>query len=263
MTQTIRLFALISAILFASAAAEHPRGIPPWERIAPARALLNGASAQTGAIRLTLPTVTQEAGSVPLAVAIESPMTPEDHIEILYLFASGNPLPEIAEFRFAPRAGRAHLNTRIRLDGSQTVVALARTSKGQWLAAAQEVRVTVSGCGPAQTDLSSDQIMQTRIRVPDRLQPGAIGDVRTLIMHPMETGLRTGADGQSIPQRIIRDFRAVFEGEPVVEARLYRAISANPFLHFHIAPERSGTLVFHWEEDTGRRVSATAKIRVP
>ncbi len=233
-----------------------------WERLDAARERLDGARPEPGAIRLDLPGVTQDGSAVPLTVDIEHPMSEEDYVEALYLYALGNPTPEIADVYFGPLAGRARLSTRIRLNQSQTVLALARTSGGRWLAGHRDVRVTVSGCLSQDGTYDFDSLMRTRIRVPPRLRSGEVGDVRTLIDHPMETGLREDRQGRTIPERIIKEFRAEFEGTPVVRVRLYRAISANPYLRFPVAPDTSGELAFHWHDDQGESATEAARIEI-
>ena len=242
------------------AAAQQGRSV--WERVEAIQTLLGGAVPQPNAVRLDLPSVTQDGSSVLLTAEIDSPMTPDEHIEALYFFALGNPSPELAEIHFTPLAGQARVSTRIRLDSSQTVVALARTSGGDWLSGSQDVRVTVSGCFSRDATYKADDHMQTRVRIPPRFRAGQATELRTLINHPMETGLRKNAAGQLIPERIIHVFRATLDGEPVLTARLHRAIAANPYLVFHMAPEQSGELTLSWEEDTGETTVTTAEIRV-
>lgn len=234
----------------------------PWERLEAAQERLDGATPRVGGIRLDLPGVTQDGSGVALSVEVDSPMTGEDYVEAVYLFATGNPSPELADVYFSPLAGKAYFSTRVRLNRSQTVLALARTSQGEWLAVHQDVRVTVSGCFSRDDTYDYDSLMRTRVRVPQRVSSGEAGDVRTLIDHPMETGLREDREGRTIPERIIEEFRAEFNGKPVVKARLYRAISANPYLRFSIAPGESGEGALHWREDTGESVSETFRIDV-
>ncbi len=238
------------------------QGRPAWERVEAIQTLLNGAVPRPEAVRLDLPSVTQDGSSVLVTAEIDSPMTPDNHVEELYLFALGNPSPELAEIRFTPLAGRASVSTRIRLDRSQTVVALARTSGGDWLSGSRDVRVTVSGCLSRDATYQADDVMQTRVRVPPRFKAGQASDIRTLINHPMETGLREDAAGQPIPEQIIELFQARLDDAPVLTVRLHRAIAANPYLVFHMAPEQSGELTLSWEEDTGETTVTTAEIRV-
>ena len=46
-------------------------------------------------------------------------------------------------------------------------------------------------------------MQQPRIRIPRSARPGEVIEVRTLIEHPMETGLRTDAAGQTIPRGML------------------------------------------------------------
>ncbi len=62
------------------------------------------------------------------------------------LFNEKNPLPEVAEFRLSPRAGRAVISTRIRLADSQRVIAVAEMSDGSFWQASAEVIVTLAAC---------------------------------------------------------------------------------------------------------------------
>jgi sulfur-oxidizing protein SoxY len=257
-------FAVLAATFFLSdvTLAAQSRNQAPWERLEAAMERLDGATPRLGGIRLDLPGVTQDGSAVPLTVEVDSPMTAEDYIEAVYLFAADNPSLELADVYFSPLAGQANFSTRVRLNRSQTVLALARTSNGNWLAAHRDVRVTVSGCLSRADSNGLDTMMRTRVRVPDRLRNGAAGNVLTLIDHPMETGLREDRQGQTVPERIIEEFRAEFNGEPVVKVRLYRAISANPYLRFFIAPPSSGEGVLYWREDTGETVTETFRIEV-
>jgi sulfur-oxidizing protein SoxY len=73
-------------------------------------------------------------------------MTAQDYVKTIHLIAEKNPRPLVAAFHLGPRAGRAEIDTRIRLNGTQRVVAVATMSDGsQWRGMA-EVDVTESAC---------------------------------------------------------------------------------------------------------------------
>ena len=93
--------------------------------------------------------------------------------------------------------------------------------------------------------------VRTLIDMPRQVRRGEAFEIRAMIGHPMETGYRRGSDGERLPRDILTDFRCVFEGETVFSARLYPAISANPFLSFGFVADRSGDLVFSWRGDGG------------
>jgi sulfur-oxidizing protein SoxY len=152
--------------------------------------------------------------------------------------------------------------TRVRLNESQAVIAVARTNKGAVLATSRDIRITQSGCLVRADTYESTAEMQARVRVPEKTAPGAPAEVLTLINHPMETGLREGPDGKILPQRIIRSFETTLDGQPVLKATLYRSLAANPYLRFYVAPKASGKLAFKWTEDTGRTAERSATIVV-
>ena len=108
-----------------------------------------GAEVTTGGVELKIPALVENGNSVPLTVRAESPMTPEDHIEEIAIFNEINPLPDTVRFRFTPRSGRAEAQTRIRLNGSQHVTAIARRSDGTFHSAEVNVIVTAPACREA------------------------------------------------------------------------------------------------------------------
>jgi sulfur-oxidizing protein SoxY len=101
---------------------------------------------KTGRVKLTLPAIAESGNSVPLKVQVESPMTADNYVKGVHIFAEKNPRPVIARFYLNPRSGKAEISTRIRLAGSQQIVALAVMSDGScWLGTA-EVIVTAAAC---------------------------------------------------------------------------------------------------------------------
>ena len=92
---------------------------------------------------------------------------------------------------------------------------------------------------------------RTLITAPTRARQGEVMEIRTLIAHPMETGLRPGADGKVLPRNLIRRFACRYNGELVFGAELHPAVAANPYLAFTTVAVASGTLSFSWEGDNG------------
>ena len=100
------------------------------------------------------------------------------------------------------------------------------------------------------------------INVPQKAKRGEIIEIKTLMSHPMETGFRTGLDGQLVPRDIIEKFVCTYNGEVVFSAHLYPAITANPFLSFTTIATESGTLVFSWTDNKGETQVQTASLQV-
>ena len=99
-----------------------------------------------GRISLEVPPISENGYSVPLTVEVESPMTAEDHVRRIVLFAEENPQPNIARFELGPRAGRARIQTRIRMGGSQKIRAIAELSDGSLWSTETFSIVTLAAC---------------------------------------------------------------------------------------------------------------------
>ncbi len=99
-----------------------------------------------GRVTLEIPPISENGYSVPLSVEVDSPMTAEDYVKRIVLFAEENPQPNIARFELGPRAGRARIQTRIRMGGSQKVRAIAELSDGSLWSTETFSIVTLAAC---------------------------------------------------------------------------------------------------------------------
>ncbi len=98
-------------------------------------------------IRLDLPEIAENGNTVPLKFEVVSPMTADNYVKAVHVFASGNPNPEIASFHFTPASGKAAASTRMRLAKTQQIIAVAEMSDGSVFRTSKEVKVTIGGCG--------------------------------------------------------------------------------------------------------------------
>jgi sulfur-oxidizing protein SoxY len=110
------------------------------------RKVVGDAPVRRGRVKLDLPPLIDNGNSVPLAVAVESPMTAADHVRAIHVFTEKNPQPNVVSAHLGPRAGRARLATRIRLADTGTVIAIAQMSDGSFWSDSAEVVVTLSAC---------------------------------------------------------------------------------------------------------------------
>lgn len=131
--------------------------LPLIVRMAPARAtpetmqaaleaFTGGAPISPGRVTLKIPLLVENGNSVPLTVTVDSPMTEEDYVAEIAIFNELNPLPDTVRFHLGPRSGLAAVETRIRLNGTQTVHAVARMNDGSHWSAATDVIVTAPAC---------------------------------------------------------------------------------------------------------------------
>lgn len=108
--------------------------------------VVGAARVTPGRVTLDLPPLSENGHAVPLTVSVESPMTEADHVKAVHIFTEKNPQPEVASFRFGPRAGRARVATRIRLADTQSVVAICELSDGSFWSGSATVVVTLAAC---------------------------------------------------------------------------------------------------------------------
>ncbi len=102
-----------------------------------------------------------------------------------------------------------------------------------------------------------------RVKAPKKAKAGEVVQIKTLISHKMETGLRKDKKtGKKIPKKIIESFVAKYAGKEVFSANLATAISANPYIAFYVKVDGPGDLEMTWKEDTGKTWTAKKSIAV-
>lgn len=106
-----------------------------------------GAVPQTGALRVDLPELADNANAVPLRIRLDAPVDDQTYCEEVMVVAEKNPRPMTCKFRLSPLMGVVDLGTRIRLAETQHVTVLARMNDGRILQYRQEIIVAAGGCG--------------------------------------------------------------------------------------------------------------------
>ena len=91
---------------------------------------------------------------------------------------------------------------------------------------------------------------------------GDVADVKVLMNHPMETGLRKDAKtGQLVPAHYITTVKATLNGTMVLDAAMSGGVSKNPYLGFKIKGAKAGDKVeLSWEDNKGEKRADSATI---
>lgn len=110
------------------------------------RQVTGGVPVRPGRVTVETPRLADNGHSVPLRVKVESPMTAADHVRSITLLSERNPRPVMATFHLGPKTGRAEVVTRVRLNGTQRLLAVAQLSDGSFWSGIAEVEVTESAC---------------------------------------------------------------------------------------------------------------------
>jgi sulfur-oxidizing protein SoxY len=132
--------ALALAHALPGVAAPEPPDIPKLAE------LLDGRTPRWERLRLELPALADNGQAVPLKLAMPGPFAPGPTVQAIHLFSEKNPVPDMAVFEFPVPVEKIEIDSRVRLAGTQKVVAVAVMSDGVLYAAAADVVVTLAAC---------------------------------------------------------------------------------------------------------------------
>lgn len=94
--------------------------------------------------------------------------------------------------------------------------------------------------------------MADKIKVKAKLS-GDIAEIKSLMLHPMETGARKDPDsGEVVPAHHITQLTFANNGETVMIANFSTAVSKNPYFSFSFRGAKAGdTLKVSWVDNKG------------
>ena len=79
-----------------------------------------------------------------------------------------------------------------------------------------------------------------------------VTEVKILMQHAMETGLRKDADGALVPAWFITEVKVQHKGRTVLESQFGQSISKNPYLMFRFKGGAAGEKVtVSWVDNKG------------
>ncbi len=104
--------------------------------------------------------------------------------------------------------------------------------------------------------------MANTIKVRAKIK-GDVASVKTLISHPMETGVRKDKKtGEKIPAHFIQEVNCESAGKSVLNAQWNGSISKNPFLSFAFKGAKSGdSLKISWVDNKGESDSIETTLK--
>ena len=166
--------------------------------------------------RFSVPPISENGYWFP-SVEVDSPMTEDDHVVRIAIFSEENRCPMC--FELGPRAGKARIDTRIRLGNTQKIRAVAEMNDSCW----RDEYLQYCDLGGVCALMA-----MTRIAAPAQATAGEIIQLKVLIRHPMETGIGV-IYMASDPRDILKRFECRYNGETVFAAELFPAVAADPF----------------------------------
>jgi sulfur-oxidizing protein SoxZ len=94
-------------------------------------------------------------------------------------------------------------------------------------------------------------------------EKGGVIQVKTLMKHPMETGVRKDSKtGELVPAHYIQEVKAEYDGRVVMTANWGPGISKNPYWSFKFRGGKKGDKIkISWTDNTGETASEEAEIK--
>lgn len=83
---------------------------------------------------------------------------------------------------------------------------------------------------------------------------GDIANVKAIIFHPMETGLRKDKSGNKIPAHYITEVKCAHNGTDILTCLWGPGVSKNPFMSFSFKGAKAGDkLTINWVDNKGEK----------
>lgn len=146
LTSAVAVGAVLPAMSFAAEA--KPQGPNAFSYEQALQAVTGGKTpVKSDKVSLKVPEIAENGAVVPVTVEVDSPMTDDDYVKAIHIFATKNSNVRCLDTHLTPANGKAMLATRVKLGGTQEVATIVELSNGEFLIASQSVKVTIGGCG--------------------------------------------------------------------------------------------------------------------
>ncbi len=96
-----------------------------------------------------------------------------------------------------------------------------------------------------------------KIKLKPKARNGVI-TIKTLVKHPMETGLRK-KKGKLVPANHITRMTVKHNGNTVVDADIGASVSKDPYFKFQVSGAKGDEITLAYEDNKGKSGSVTAK----
>ena len=101
---------------------------------------------------------------------------------------------------------------------------------------------------------------KSTIKLKVKTKKGKV-NVRALLTHPMETGLRKNKKGKKIPAHYIEEVIIEANGKTVLTAKWGGSVSKNPYVSVNYAGAKGDTVKLSWKDNQGNSDSNEIKVK--
>ena len=198
-------------------------------------------------ISVKAPIVAEDASLVPISIHTLIPQSQDRYIKKLHIYVDKNPLPQVGEFEFSPKTGKADLAMRIRVDDFSYVRAIAELNNGELYMAKSFVKAKGACSAPPPSDsLAESQKLlgQMQIKTVGDAKLGEPNLVQLKVRHPNITGMAPIKIGSRTrpPAFFMNNMEVDYNGEMVIKAKMTFSISMDPAFRFYFVPNENGVI---------------------
>ena len=190
-------------------------------------------------VQLHLNSRAEDAATVPILVRTALPQTSASYVKRLWLVIDNNPSPIGVVFHFTPESGQADIETRVRIENSTFVRAVAETSDGELFMDAKPIYAAGGCSGPSLADeVAMANLGNMRMRLEDRLELNKPVQAKLMVSHPNFSGLSKLNSYTQYVKRIVVSYAE----REILTADVDFTISENPTFRFYFVPTEHGEL---------------------
>ena len=190
-------------------------------------------------IDIEAPFRAEDAAVVPISIKSKISQSPKKYIKKIYLLIDKNPTPVAGIFTLSQKAGRADIETRVRLEEYTFVRAVAELNNGDLHMAHRYVRASGGCSAPAGKDQEAAlaRLGRMKLRTESGLKVGKPARAQVMVSHPNFSGMQMDQVTRLyVPARFVKKIEVFHSEEKLLTANLDFAISENPNIRFFFTP---------------------------
>ncbi len=140
-------------------------------------------------IRLDIASRAEDASIVPVILRTITPQNPDRYIKKIWLVIDNNPSPIGVVFNLTPESGRADIETRVRVENSTFVRAVAETNDGALFMDVKTI-AAAGGCTvPGGAEEASANMGKMKFKLDDEVELNKPNLAKLMVSHPNFSGL--------------------------------------------------------------------------
>jgi sulfur-oxidizing protein SoxY len=190
-------------------------------------------------LSISAPFRAEDAAVVPISITSKISQSSKKYIKKLYLLIDKNPTPVAGVFSLSPKAGRADIAIRVRLEEYTYVRAVAELNDDTLYMVAKYVRASGGCSAPAGKDLEAALLRIGKMKLKTEINPqlGKPTQAQVMVSHPNLSGMQKDQITQLyVPAHFVRKIDVMHGNEILLTAKLDFAVSENPNIRFYFVP---------------------------